>query len=155
MLSFSECQELIEGEINLLLPDQKQPSQLYEPIQYILSLGGKRIRPVATLMACNLFTDDVAPAVKPALALEVFHNFTLVHDDIMDNAVLRRNQSTVHAKWDNNVGILSGDAMQILAYQLMCSCKPSLLKPLIDLFNTTALEVCEGQQYDMDFENEL
>jgi geranylgeranyl diphosphate synthase type II len=102
-------------------------------------------------MACNLFTDDVTLSLKPAMAIEVFHNFTLIHDDIMDNAPLRRNQPTVHEKWDNNVAILSGDAMQILAYQLMCEAPVTKIKILMDIFNATALEVCEGQQFDMNF----
>jgi geranylgeranyl diphosphate synthase type II len=151
MLTFSDCQKIIEDQINNLEISQKRPGNLYEPIQYILSLGGKRVRPVATLMACNLFSDNINPAIKSAIAIEVFHNFTLVHDDIMDNASLRRNHLTIHSKWGNNVGILSGDAMQILAYQLICDNDPEFLKPILDLFNTTALEVCEGQQYDMNF----
>jgi len=151
MLSYSECQCIIEERIRQLEVINKNPSALYEPIGYILSLGGKRIRPVMTLMACNLYTDDITPAVNPAVAIEVFHNFTLVHDDIMDNAALRRNKPTVHAKWNNNIAILSGDAMQVVAYQLMCDTEPTQIKPLLDIFNTTALEVCEGQQYDMNF----
>ena len=151
MLSFSDCQSIIELRIAQLPAYKKQPSQLYEPIQYILSLGGKRIRPVATLLACNLFSDDVSKAVNPALALEVFHNFTLLHDDIMDNAPVRRSQPTVHEKWNDNVAILSGDAMQILAYELMCQAETNHLKALLALFNQTALEVCEGQQFDMNF----
>jgi len=151
MLSFSDCQGIIEEQLTLLEIKHKKPTELYAPISYILSLGGKRIRPVMTLMACNLFTGDVRPAVKPALAIEVFHNFTLIHDDIMDNASLRRNKPTVHAKWNNNIAILSGDAMQVFAYQLLIDGNPPFLKPLLDVFNATALEVCEGQQYDMNF----
>ena len=151
MLSFSDCHTIIEDQIKLLDVKDKKPVELYAPISYILGLGGKRIRPVTALMACNLFTDDVAPAVGPALAIEVFHNFTLVHDDIMDNASMRRNKPTVHAKWNDNIAILSGDAMQVYAYQLLSRCNSNLLKPLMDVFNATALEVCEGQQLDMNF----
>ncbi len=151
MLSFSDCHHIIENQLKQLGIAGKEPVELYEPISYILSLGGKRIRPVSTLLACNLFKDDVALAIKPALAIEVFHNFTLVHDDIMDNASLRRNKPTVHAKWNDNIAILSGDAMQVVAYQLLCEMGPELLKPVLAIFNTTAIEVCEGQQYDMNF----
>jgi len=151
MLQFSDCQSIIEDQIRQLDLEGRKPAELYAPIGYILSLGGKRIRPVMTLMACNLFSEDVSPAVKPALALEVFHNFTLVHDDIMDNASLRRSHPTVHAKWNDNIAILSGDAMQVVAYQLIAGCEPRLLKPLMDIFSRTALEVCEGQQYDMNY----
>jgi len=151
MLSFSDCHGIIDEQIKLLDIRHKKPTELYAPISYILSLGGKRIRPVMTLMACNLFTGDVRPAVNPALAIEVFHNFTLVHDDIMDNASLRRGKPTVHAKWNNNIAILSGDAMQVYVYQLLVGDNPAFLKTLLDVFNATALEVCEGQQYDMNF----
>jgi geranylgeranyl diphosphate synthase, type II len=151
MLSFSDCHGIIDEQIKLLDIRRKKPTELYAPISYILSLGGKRIRPVMTLMACNLFTGDVRPAVNPALAIEVFHNFTLVHDDIMDNASLRRGKPTVHAKWNNNIAILSGDAMQVYVYQLLVGDNPAFLKTLLDVFNATALEVCEGQQYDMNF----
>lgn len=151
MLSFSDCHGIIEDHLNQIELGHKKPAELYEPIRYILGLGGKRIRPVMTLMACNLFSEDVTPALMPALAIEVFHNFTLVHDDIMDNANLRRNKPTVHAKWNNNIAILSGDAMQVVAYQLVAQSDPKLLKPLLDIFNRTSLEVCEGQQFDMNF----
>lgn len=151
MFSFSECHNLVEKELSRIDFDNRAPGELYEPIQYILSLGGKRIRPVTTLMSCNLFTDDILCALKPAVSIEVFHNFTLVHDDIMDHAPIRRNKPTVHAKWNNNVAILSGDAMQIVAYELLCESDPELLKALIGIFNCTALQVCEGQQYDMNF----
>jgi geranylgeranyl diphosphate synthase type II len=151
MFNLNSCIEIINKELELLKAEEKQPTELYAPIHYILGLDGKRIRPAITLMACNLFCDDVTLAVKPALAIEVFHNFTLVHDDIMDNAALRRNQPTLHTRWNNNVAILSGDAMQIIAYQLMSQSNPELLKPLMEVFNKTALEVCEGQQFDMNF----
>jgi geranylgeranyl diphosphate synthase, type II len=151
MLTFSECQTITDDFLAHLLVHSKQPSELYLPIQYILSLGGKRIRPVSTLLANNMFSDDVTSAVAPAAAYEVFHNFTLVHDDIMDNAPVRRCQPTIHERWNANVAILSGDAMQIVAYQILCEASVNNLKPLLDLFNTTALEVCEGQQFDMNF----
>ncbi len=151
MHNLTTCLEIIDREIALLKAETKQPSNLYEPIYYILSLGGKRIRPALAIMACNLFGNDVSASIKPAMAIEVFHNFTLIHDDIMDNALFRRNQPTVHQKWNGNVAILSGDAMQIMAYRLVCEAQPSQLKVLLDLFNTTAIEVCEGQQYDMNY----
>lgn len=151
MFSFSDCQTIIEERINQLNIGHHKPAELYQPIVYILSLGGKRIRPVFTLMACNLFTDDVTPAINPAIAVEVFHNFTLVHDDIMDNAALRRNKPTIHSKWNHNIAILSGDAMQVVAYQLLCNSNTVHIKSLLDIFNETALQVCEGQQYDMNF----
>lgn len=152
MLSFSECKEKIESEIHCLNFDQYNPAELYEPVSYILSLGGKRIRPVLTLLACNLFAEDVSNAIHPALAVEIFHNFTLLHDDIMDCAPVRRNQPTVHTKWNNNVAILSGDAMSIIAYQQLCKTTPELIPELLSLFSKTALEICEGQQMDMNFE---
>jgi geranylgeranyl diphosphate synthase type II len=129
-----------------------EPKGLYEPIYYILAAGGKRIRPALTLMACNLYTDEIDEAIAPALGIEVFHNFTLLHDDIMDNADMRRGRETVHKKWNNNTAILSGDAMQILAYKLIGQTPESKLKPVLDIFSQTALEICEGQQLDVDFE---
>lgn len=130
----------------------KEPRNLYEPINYILNLGGKRLRPVLTLMTTDLFGGNVEEALDAAMAIEVFHNFSLVHDDIMDDAPLRRGKDTVHEKWDINTGILSGDAMLINAYQFFESYSPALFKKLITLFSKTAVEVCEGQQYDVDFE---
>lgn len=130
----------------------KEPKNLYEPIQYILELGGKRLRPVLTLMTADIFGGDYKKALNAALSIEVFHNFSLVHDDIMDDAPLRRGQETVHEKWDINTGILSGDAMLILAYQLFENYEASVFQSLAKLFSKTALEVCEGQQYDVDFE---
>jgi geranylgeranyl diphosphate synthase type II len=129
-----------------------EPEKLYEPIRYILSLGGKRLRPVLTLMASELFTDNIQNALNPALAIEVFHNFTLIHDDIMDDAPLRRGKKTVHEKWNDNVAILSGDVMLIKAYELITKCDPEYLSILIKKFNQSATDVCEGQQYDMNFE---
>ncbi|WP_428331188.1 polyprenyl synthetase family protein [Mucilaginibacter sp.] len=128
------------------------PAELYEPISYILSLGGKRMRPALLLMACDLFGGDIDAAIPPALAIEVFHNFTLMHDDIMDNAPLRRGRTTVHEKWNQNVGILSGDVMLIEGYKLMMQVEDRLLRPILDIFNNTAVGVCEGQQVDMEFE---
>jgi len=132
----------------------KKPTKLYNPIRYVLSIGGKRIRPVLCLMACELFDDHIENAIKPALALEIFHNFTLLHDDIMDNAEKRRNEECVHIKWDENVAILSGDAMQLLSYQILNQIPEKHLKECLELFTKTAIEVCEGQQFDMDFETQ-
>ena len=133
---------------------ERTPINLYQPIEYSMSVGGKRIRPVLCLMACNLFSEDISTAIKPAVGLETFHNFTLLHDDIMDNADVRRNQPTVHKKWDANTAILSGDAMMIEAYDYFLNLSPELLSKTFKVFNKTALEVCEGQQYDMDFESQ-
>ena len=129
-----------------------EPKNLYEPIDYILQLGGKRMRPVLTLIGCHIFSEDYKKALPAALAIEVFHNFTLVHDDIMDDAPLRRGKATVHEKWNLNTGILSGDAMLILAYQYFENYKPIVFQKLAKLFSKTALEVCDGQQLDIDFE---
>lgn len=131
---------------------QKEPANLYSPVTYILSLGGKRIRPVLTLMAAEIFNADAHDALPAAIAVEIFHNFSLVHDDIMDDAPLRRGHQTVHEKWNLNTGILSGDAMLILAYQYFEQYEPATFKALAKLFSKTALEVCEGQQWDVDFE---
>ncbi|TGV01932.1 polyprenyl synthetase family protein [Flavivirga rizhaonensis] len=130
----------------------KEPNNLYAPIQYILGLGGKRLRPVLTLMTAEIFNSDYRKALDAALSIEVFHNFSLVHDDIMDDAPLRRGQETVHEKWDINTGILSGDAMLIMAYQLFENYETNTFQSLAKLFSKTAIEVCEGQQYDVDFE---
>jgi geranylgeranyl diphosphate synthase type II len=130
----------------------KSPNELYEPIEYSLALGGKRIRPLLTLLSCNLFKDSVDEAVAPALGIEIFHNFTLLHDDLMDKSEIRRGNPTVHIKWSPNTAILSGDAMQIIAYQEVSKAPTANLAEVLSLFSKTALEVCEGQQYDMDFE---
>lgn len=132
--------------------EEREPKNLYEPIAYILNLGGKRLRPVLTLMTADCFDGDTNQALDAALAVEVFHNFSLIHDDIMDAAPLRRGHQTVHEKWDLNTGILSGDAMLIMAYQLFENYQPETFQKLAKLFSKTALEVCEGQQYDIDFE---
>jgi geranylgeranyl diphosphate synthase type II len=152
MNSISVYQQLINKEIeNLSFP--KTPSNLYEPIKYFLGLGGKKMRPVLTLMGCELFKSDYKVALDAGLAVEIFHNFSLVHDDIMDEAPLRRGSETVHEKWNANIGILSGDALMIMAYQKLTNYSPEVLAKLLPLFNQTAIEVCEGQQYDMDFES--
>ncbi|MFY0602631.1 MAG: polyprenyl synthetase family protein [Flavobacteriaceae bacterium] len=130
----------------------KEPKNLYTPVDYILQLSGKRIRPILTLMAADIFSNDFKKALPAALAIEVFHNFTLVHDDIMDDAPLRRGKKTVHEKWDLNTGILSGDVMLILAYQYFENYDPEVFQKLAKLFSKTALEVCDGQQLDIDFE---
>lgn len=130
----------------------REPKNLYEPIDYILQLGGKRMRPILTLMAADIFSGEFKKALPAALAVEVFHNFTLVHDDIMDDAPLRRGKETVHEKWDTSTGILSGDAMLILAYQYFENYDPEVFQKLAKLFSKTALEVCDGQQLDVDFE---
>lgn len=151
ILSFSHILDLVNEDVKRM-NWTREPYGLYEPIGYILSLGGKRIRPAVTLMACNLFSDDVTEAMKPALGLEVFHNFTLLHDDIMDKAGMRRGKPTVHKKWCDNTAILSGDVMQIEAYKLIAETPEKHLKVVLDLFSKTAAEICEGQQLDMEFE---
>lgn len=151
MHSIAYYQEVISAHFSSLQID-KQPNSLYEPIRYILSLGGKRMRPVLTLMSAEIFNTDCSKALSAATAVEVFHNFSLIHDDIMDDAPLRRGNQTVHEKWDINTGILSGDAMLILAYQYFENYEPTVFRALAKLFSKTALEVCEGQQYDVDFE---
>ncbi|MFI5137593.1 MAG: polyprenyl synthetase family protein [Sphingobacteriales bacterium] len=151
MRKLQDLQEMINGAV-IKLPFPIYPAALYEPITYILSLGGKRMRPALLLMACDLFGGDIEAAISPALAIEVFHNFTLMHDDIMDNAPLRRGNVTVHELWNNNVGILSGDVMLIEGYKLMMQVEDKLLRPILNIFNDTAVGVCEGQQLDMEFE---
>jgi geranylgeranyl diphosphate synthase type II len=151
MRKLEDLQSLIASSVaELKYPEY--PAELYEPIKYILAIGGKRMRPALLLMACDLFGGDVNAALPPALAIEVFHNFTLMHDDIMDNAPKRRGQTTVHEKWDNNVAILSGDVMLIEGYKLMMQVRENILRTVLDVFNETAVGVCEGQQLDMTFE---
>ena len=152
MFSLEQYSTLIEKELQQLSIGSNTPAGLYQPIDYVMSGGGKRVRPALTLIACHLFSDDIGKALMPALALEIFHNFTLLHDDLMDHADVRRNRPTVHKRWNGNTAILSGDAMLILAYRYMCRAQPEILPELLDTFTQTALEVCEGQQYDMDFE---
>lgn len=135
-------------------PFRKEPFNLYEPADYILSIGGKRLRPIFVLLGCGLYKDDVNVALSASMAIEVFHNFTLLHDDIMDQAVLRRGKPTVHKKYNINTAILSGDVMMIMSYQYLLDYKdPSLSKELMTIFNKMAFEVCEGQQLDVDFES--
>lgn len=153
MKSIQELSVLISDELGKI-EYPKNPSLLYEPIDYILGLGGKRMRPILVLMAHQLFDKNIEKAISPALAIEVFHNFTLLHDDIMDKAPLRRGQQTVHEKWNANVAILSGDTMLVQAYQLMADVDRSIVKPTLEVFSKAAIEVCEGQQWDMDFETQ-
>ena len=153
MRTQNELIELINISLEQVNLDKK-PAKLYDPIRYVLSVGGKRIRPVLCLMACELYDNQIEKAIQPALALEIFHNFTLLHDDIMDKAEKRRNMDCVHIKWDENVAILSGDAMQILSYQILDQLPEKHLKVCLALFTKTAIEVCEGQQLDMDFETQ-
>ena len=135
------------------LPYERRPKSLYEPIKYVLSLGGKRIRPVLMLLSYNMFKDDPESLLPSACALETYHNYTLLHDDLMDNADLRRGHQTVHRRWDANTAILSGDSMLVLAYERMAQCRPDKLADVLALFTETALQIGEGQQYDMDFEH--
>lgn len=151
MLSIDRYREEFEEYLSSRIVEQ-EPSNLYEPMVYILSLGGKRVRPVLVLMAAGIFGSDYKKAFDAALAIEVLHNFSLVHDDIMDDAPLRRGKQTVHERWDINTGILSGDAMLIKAYQLFENYSGEIFRQLAQLFSKTAIEVCEGQQYDIDFE---
>jgi geranylgeranyl diphosphate synthase type II len=149
--------EELQVSLNLAIeniPFQASPAELYEPISYILSLGGKRLRPALVLMAADMYGFDVSKAMPQALGVELFHNFTLMHDDIMDEAPLRRGKTTVHEKWNANIGILSGDALFVKSYQYMVKAESKHLPALVDLFNQTALEVCEGQQFDMNFETQ-
>ena len=134
------------------LPYERCPASLYDPIKYVLSLGGKRIRPVLMLLAYNLYKDDPESILMPAVGLETYHNYTLLHDDLMDNADLRRGHETVHKKWDANKAILSGDSMLVLAYQRIQQCDAAHLQAVLDVFTETALEIGEGQEYDMTFE---
>ena len=131
---------------------ERKPSGLYDPVKYVLSMGGKRIRPVLMLLSYGLFKDDVESVLMPACALETYHNYTLLHDDLMDNADMRRGHETVHRKWDANTAILSGDSMLVLAYERMAKCNPVCLSDVLHTFTETALEIGEGQQYDMEFE---
>lgn len=135
------------------LPYDRQPQSLYEPVKYVLSIGGKRVRPVLMLLAYNLYKEDPERILMPACALETYHNYTLLHDDLMDNADVRRGLPTVHRKWDANTAILSGDSMLVLAYHRMLQCDADKQPEVMSLFTETALEIGEGQQYDMEFEN--
>ncbi|WP_321288717.1 polyprenyl synthetase family protein [uncultured Sunxiuqinia sp.] len=155
--SIKKLQELV---VNQITEEAKKigkttPINLYQPIDYTLNMGGKRLRPVMLLLACELFSGDVQNALPAAIAVEVFHNFTLLHDDIMDHAEIRRNMPAVHKKYSENVAILSGDAMSIKAYQYLLTVDHPNIQEVTRLFSKTAIEVCEGQQYDMDFESRL
>jgi geranylgeranyl diphosphate synthase type II len=144
--------DLINKEIDIL-PLQGAPEELYEPIRYIMRLGGKRLRPLLAILAYSLYRDNPESIVKQAVAVELFHNFTLMHDDIMDQAPLRRGKPTVHNKWNNNIAILSGDVMLVKVYELLLETPSELLKDIMGSFNKCASEVCEGQQFDMNFQD--
>ena len=151
MQTLSQLSVIIEGELGKIAYPNT-PQKLYQPIDYVMGLGGKRMRPILLLMAHQLFDENIEKAISPALGIEIFHNFTLLHDDIMDNAPIRRGKQTVHEKWDNNVAILSGDTMLVQAYQLLSDVDKSIVKEMIAVFSKAATQVCEGQQWDMDFE---
>lgn len=152
MIKADEILKLVNKYLDNLSYDRK-PSSLYEPIRYVLSMGGKRIRPVLMLLSYNMFRENPEEILMPACALETYHNYTLLHDDLMDNADLRRGHETVHRKWNANTAILSGDSMLVLAYQRMAQCDKQKMPEVLSLFTETALEIGEGQQYDMDFEH--
>ena len=152
MIKADEILKLVNKYLDNLSYDRK-PSSLYEPIRYVLYMGGKRIRPVLMLLSYNMFRENPEEILMPACALETYHNYTLLHDDLMDNADLRRGHETVHRKWDANTAILSGDSMLVLAYQRMAQCDKQKMPEVLSLFTETALEIGEGQQYDMDFEH--
>lgn len=151
MLKFEEYLAKVNEAISAI-PYPKEPSQLYQPIAYTMALGGKRLRPVLVLMACEAMGGDAAKALNAAVGLELFHNFTLLHDDLMDKAAVRRGQPTVHRRWNENVAILSGDAMLTMASQYVARVDEAVLQPVLEVFNTTAMEIYEGQQWDMDYE---
>ena len=151
MYSVAELTEKVTTALEQL-PYDRQPQGLYAPIKYVLSLGGKRIRPVLMLMAYNMYREDVDRIMPVALGLEVYHNFTLLHDDLMDRADVRRGKPCVHKVWNDNTAILSGDNMLVMAYQMMSRCPSSALPSVISIFTETALQIDEGQQYDMEFE---
>ena len=151
MLKFEEYLAKVNEAISAI-PYPKEPSQLYQPIAYTMALGGKRLRPVLVLMACEAMGGDAAKALNAAVGLELFHNFPLLHDDVMDKAAVRRGQPTVHRRWNENVAILSGDAMLTMASQYVARVDEAVLQPVLEVFNTTAMEIYEGQQWDMDYE---
>jgi geranylgeranyl diphosphate synthase type II len=155
--SVAELQEIFTAELRKRSDGLKKmsPANLYVPVDYSLEMGGKRLRPLLLLLSCNMFSDSVEEALPAAMAIEVFHNFTLLHDDIMDKAEVRRNRPTVHIKYSENSAILSGDVMAFLSYSYLLESKSENLKEILDLFTKTAIEVCEGQQFDMEFENRL
>ena len=152
MDSRSELLKMVNDTIDSL-PYDRKPAALYDPIRYVLSLGGKRLRPVLMLMAYNMYKEDVESILMPAIAIETYHNFTLLRDDLMDRAEVRRGKACVHKKWNDNAAILSGDNMLVLAYNRMIQCDEKYMPAVLRLFTETALEIDEGQQYDIDFEN--
>lgn len=151
MYTIDELREIVKNEMAKQEYIEK-PYSLFEPIKYILEDGGKRLRPILTLLAYNLYREDIERVLKSAIGIEIFHNYTLLHDDVMDDAELRRGRQTVHKKWNNNVAILSGDAAAITAYKYIEHCEDPYLRRAIDGFNQVAMDVCKGQQYDMEFE---
>ena len=151
MYTIEQLREVIKAELDKQ-EYVEEPYSLFEPIKYIMEDGGKRLRPVLTLMAKNLYRDDIGKDLKSAIGIEIFHNYTLLHDDVMDDAELRRGRQTVHKKWNSNVAILSGDAAAITAYKYIETCEDPYLRRVIDGFNQVAMDVCKGQQYDMEFE---
>lgn len=153
MHSTEYIQSVIQQKI-VELNFNREPAELYKPIKYMLSLGGKRLRPTLCLLACDLFGTDIYEALNPAIGIEIFHNFTLLHDDIMDQASIRRGKETVHKKWNQNIAILSGDTMMAIAYELIMKTPDNVQSQVLHIFNQTAIEVCEGQQYDMNFETQ-
>ncbi|MFV0419623.1 MAG: polyprenyl synthetase family protein [Dysgonomonas sp.] len=154
LYTFDNVLDIVNANINKI-EYKSEPYSLFEPITYILSLGGKRVRPALVLMSHNLYKDDVDRVIPIALAIEVFHNFTLLHDDLMDRADMRRGKPTVHIKWNDNTAVLSGDAMLIEAYKEIAKTESPYLSEILDLFSKTATEICCGQQYDMEFEERL
>lgn len=152
--TFDKVLDIVNCEINKKTYPHK-PDSLFEPITYILSLGGKRVRPALTLMAYNLYKGDISAAIPIALGIEIFHNFTLLHDDLMDRADMRRGKPSVHIKWNDNTAVLSGDAMLIEAYKEITKVDPAYLQPVLELFSHTATEICCGQQLDMEFEKRM
>lgn len=152
MFTLNSTRDIVNRAISNLV-FKAQPEELYDPIRYALSIGGKRLRPSMVIMACNLYKDQIDEAIQPALAIEIFHNFTLLHDDIMDDSPIRRSKPTVHKRWNQNVAILSGDVMVFIAYEQLIQTRTDITNDLIQIFNQTAMAVCEGQQYDMNFES--
>lgn len=146
-------QEIINSKIEKIRI-QGRPNELYDPINYILNLKSKRVRPILSLLSYSLFKEDIDKITEPSIALEFFHNFTLIHDDIMDNADIRRGEDTIHKKWNNNIGILSGDLLMIFAYKMLENVEEKTFKKTFQRYNSIAVKVCEGQQYDMNFEVE-
>lgn len=152
MQNLAHYSSKIEEEI-VKIDFPSNPNNLYDPLRYFLAIGGKRMRPILTLMGSELFGSTAEKAMPSAMAIELFHNFSLIHDDIMDEAPIRRGQETVHTKWNSNIAILSGDVLLVKAYQMLAKQDPMIIADLLHVFNATAVEVCEGQQFDMDFES--